>query len=830
MGEASLLFRIGADIKDFNKAMGQVQRGLRKQFGEEAMALSQGLVTAFAGLGAGLLAVGGASVKMAADMEQSRIAFTTMLGDGQKAEAFLQDLSDFAAATPFELPGLIDASKKMLAFGFTAQQVRPLLTAVGDAVAGLGGGTAEIDRVTLALGQMQAKGKVSAEEMNQLAELGIPGWQMIADQLGISIPEAMKKAQAGTISATAAIPALVEGMSKKFGGMMEKQSQSLAGLWSTAVDNIGASMRVIGDTLVTTFDLKTKLVGANKWLWDFAKALKEGGIRQALEQMIPPNLHAQIVLVAGAIGGAMTLALLKMAAANAAAIVGLLPWMAAGAALAGIIYVIAKNWDNWGVRLAVVLAAIGTAVVVFTNVTLALKAWAAMTKVLTALQVVWNAVMTANPIGLVILLIAGLVAAGVYLYKNWDTVKRIALNVWGAIKATILTAVAAVVEAYGKFVGVFNKASGDRIKASAEAMRKQAAAERDLVDTRNDGYEADVQAANDAEEMKARKTEKHAADREQAVEAAGAAEVAVWEDTTVAAGQAEGTKQDYLDEFSDAYSRTQDDMLTEFNRAQDDQTEIFQRGQQDRLTEFEAAQERELTAYERGQANKVDAFKQTQATELEGVKRGLEDKENALDSALDDEKTTFERHQEDLLSAFKQRQSDEIQALQDRQEAERRALDADYAARVDALDAEQKAIERAAQAEERAKQAAAAQAKVDVAQKDVGRATALNDPELLAQAQKRLAEAQTAQSDLLAKQRQEDHKNRITDEKDALKSEWDQRNLPSRMSRTPKPRRPSSGRRPPWFSTSASWTTRRSPSSTGRRSANSHSAGCRKTS
>jgi phage tail tape-measure protein len=97
--------------------------------------------------------------------QQAQIAFSTMLGSGQEAEAFLNRLKDFAAKTPFEFPDLLTASQRMLAMGFQSDKVLPTLTAIGDAVAGLGGSSAMVDRVTTALGQMRAKGKASGEEM-----------------------------------------------------------------------------------------------------------------------------------------------------------------------------------------------------------------------------------------------------------------------------------------------------------------------------------------------------------------------------------------------------------------------------------------------------------------------------------------------------------------------------------------------------------------------------------------------------------------------------------------------------------------------------------------
>jgi len=80
-----------------------------------------------------------------------------MLGDAQRAEVFLSQLADFARDTPFEFPELLEASKRMLAYGFAAEEILPTLRAVGDASAGLGAGAQGIDRITLALGANQSK-------------------------------------------------------------------------------------------------------------------------------------------------------------------------------------------------------------------------------------------------------------------------------------------------------------------------------------------------------------------------------------------------------------------------------------------------------------------------------------------------------------------------------------------------------------------------------------------------------------------------------------------------------------------------------------------------
>jgi tape measure domain-containing protein len=171
-------------------------------------------------------AVADAAVGLNSSLEQSGIAFTTMLGSGEKAQDFLNELQKFAAATPFQFPELVTASQKMLAFGFAAKDVIPLLTAVGNTAAALGSGHEGIDRITLALGQMQAKTKVSGDEMLQLTEAGVAAWDILAKALGTDVADAMKRVQDRTVDASVFIKAFEDNAASKFGDMMEKQSHT----------------------------------------------------------------------------------------------------------------------------------------------------------------------------------------------------------------------------------------------------------------------------------------------------------------------------------------------------------------------------------------------------------------------------------------------------------------------------------------------------------------------------------------------------------------------------------------------------------------------------
>lgn len=197
--------------------------------GKLTTGLTLPLATATAGVGAFALSTASAA-------ETTEISFTTMLGSAEAARDMMDELADFAAHTPFELSGLQTATRQLLAYGFTAEDVVPMLTAVGDATAALGTGQQGIEAVTRALGQMQTRGKVSAEEMLQLTEQGIPAWEYLAEAIGTDTAGAMEKVTDGAVSASEGIRAVTEGMERDFGGMMEEQSKTIEGLASNLTD------------------------------------------------------------------------------------------------------------------------------------------------------------------------------------------------------------------------------------------------------------------------------------------------------------------------------------------------------------------------------------------------------------------------------------------------------------------------------------------------------------------------------------------------------------------------------------------------------------------
>ena len=259
MADGQIEIDITANIEQFKQAV----QGLVDQVKRESKGMATNLSTIGNGLSnfgnimtmgvtVPLAAAAGAAAKFSFDTiaaaEQASIAFETMLGP-QKARSMLEDLADFAANTPFELQGLESSTQKLIAMGFEAEECIPLLTSIGDAASGLGAGQAGIDQITRALGQMNAKGKVSAEEMMQLTETGIPAWQYLADVISNGdIPTAMQMVTNGVVDADTAIQALQDGMNRDFGGMMSKQAQTLTGVLSNMADAVQKPLMAIKDT------------------------------------------------------------------------------------------------------------------------------------------------------------------------------------------------------------------------------------------------------------------------------------------------------------------------------------------------------------------------------------------------------------------------------------------------------------------------------------------------------------------------------------------------------------------------------------------------------
>lgn len=179
-------------------------------------------------------------VSLADSYSSAKIGFSTLLGDSQ-GQAMMDDLDTFAKATPFKTSEVIANTQKMIAMGWEAKDIIKDMETIGDAAAATGKGDEGLNRIILALSQIKSKGKLSTEELNQLAEAGISAKRYLAEGLGYGsgdsgIAALSKDLEQGKIGSERAIQAIMAGM-KEYKGMMDKTANETAkGLWGQIED------------------------------------------------------------------------------------------------------------------------------------------------------------------------------------------------------------------------------------------------------------------------------------------------------------------------------------------------------------------------------------------------------------------------------------------------------------------------------------------------------------------------------------------------------------------------------------------------------------------
>lgn len=345
---AELLVKIGADSSGLQKEIAASQRQLKSVFGREGMNLSNSAVTVIEGIAASIGAAGIAAIKCAADIETMTTAFSTLLGSADAGNDMTKQLQDLAVTTPYTTKELGAAARQMLAYGFAAQDIPGLLVNIGNASSALGLGTDGIQRITLALGQMGAKGTVQAEEMRQLAEAGIPAWKALADAMGVSIPEAMAAVEKRTVSSATGINAVLEAMNNRFGGGMEAQSKTIAGSISNIMDAMQLLAGAVGQGINQFTGLSSILSRTGDYIAAFTRIVQSDGIGAAIQQMVPPGVIIGITTLGAVITAIAVPALYALVTSVIAAAAPFLPLIAASAAFAVAAYEIYQNWSVVG--------------------------------------------------------------------------------------------------------------------------------------------------------------------------------------------------------------------------------------------------------------------------------------------------------------------------------------------------------------------------------------------------------------------------------------------------------------------------------------------------
>lgn len=189
------------------------------------------------GLGVGIALLGREAFQTATQMEDLNVQFRVLLGSQEKAKAMMADVTKFAAQTPYELPELAEATKKLVAYRISNEKIMPTLTSIGNIAAGL---KIPIGELADIYGKAKVQGTLMAEDVNQLTGRGIPVIQEFAKQLGVSESKVKEMTSKGQISFKNLEKAFSDmtGPGGQFAGMMDELSKTTMGKLSTAMDNV----------------------------------------------------------------------------------------------------------------------------------------------------------------------------------------------------------------------------------------------------------------------------------------------------------------------------------------------------------------------------------------------------------------------------------------------------------------------------------------------------------------------------------------------------------------------------------------------------------------
>lgn len=177
------------------------------------------------------------------EFQQLEIAFGTMLNSGAKAEKLIGQLADTAAKTPFDLQGVTQGAKQLLAYGVKAEEVNDKLLMLGDIASGL---SLPLSDLVYLYGTTMTQGRVYARDMLQFMGRGIPLAEELAKQFGVTKAKVGELVTAGKVGAKEFEQAMQSMRTTRFDNLMEEQSKSLTGQISNLQDALEMMLNDIG--------------------------------------------------------------------------------------------------------------------------------------------------------------------------------------------------------------------------------------------------------------------------------------------------------------------------------------------------------------------------------------------------------------------------------------------------------------------------------------------------------------------------------------------------------------------------------------------------------
>lgn len=179
------------------------------------------------------------------EFQQLEIAFKTMLGSSEKAGELMNQLVNTAAKTPFDLKGVANGAKQLLAYGVATEKVNETLVRLGDISAGL---SIPLNDMVYLYGTTMTQGRLFTQDLRQFQGRGIPLADELAKQFGVAKDKVGELVTAGRVGFPEVEKAIIAMTDKggKFGGLMDAQSKSITGQISNIQDSLDMMFNEIG--------------------------------------------------------------------------------------------------------------------------------------------------------------------------------------------------------------------------------------------------------------------------------------------------------------------------------------------------------------------------------------------------------------------------------------------------------------------------------------------------------------------------------------------------------------------------------------------------------
>ncbi len=280
-------FEAAMDTSQFQRSRQEVIHGF-EQIGQSAVENGKQIddmfkgveqsvmkLAATIGLGMGLKEFANQVIETRGQFQQLNLAFETMLGSADKANVLFSELVDLAAKTPFDLLGVANGAKQLLAYGLAAEDVNETMRRLGDIAAGL---SLPLNDIVYLFGTTMTQGRLFTRDIYQFQGRGIPLVDELAKKFGVAKNEIMEMTTAGKIGFEEVKEAIwnMTNEGGRFGGLMEKQATTVTGRLENVKDAIDVMFNKIGEANEGLIYSGIEFVGdlVNHWE-DVVKVLRD---------------------------------------------------------------------------------------------------------------------------------------------------------------------------------------------------------------------------------------------------------------------------------------------------------------------------------------------------------------------------------------------------------------------------------------------------------------------------------------------------------------------------------------------------------------------------